>query len=129
MTVVVDTSALIEVVLKQALAERCAAALRGSGSLLMSAGTLAEALVVAGRKGVGPALSLLLDGLRAQVVPVTEDTAARIGEAYSRWGKGVHPAGLNLGDCFAYALARERGVPLLFVGEDFARTDVASALA
>lgn len=129
MTTVVDTSALVEVILKQPLAERCAAALRGGGGLLISAGTLAEALVVAGRKGVGPALSLLLDGLRAQVVPVTEDTAARIGEAYARWGKGVHPAGLNLGDCFAYALARERGLPLLFVGGDFARTDVRSALA
>lgn len=128
MTTVVDTSALIEVVLKQPLAERCAAVLRGGGELLISAGTLAEALVVAGRKGIGPALSLLLDGLRAQVVPVTGDTAARVGEAYSRWGRGVHPAGLNFGDCFAYALARERGLPLLFVGEDFARTDVLQAL-
>ena len=50
-----------------------------------------------------------------------------MGEAYARWGKGFHPAGLNFGDCFAYALARERGATLLFVGDDFSRTDVKSA--
>jgi ribonuclease VapC len=50
-----------------------------------------------------------------------------VAEAYARWGRGAHPAGLNFGDCFPYALARERGAPLLFVGEDFARTDLEPA--
>ena len=49
-------------------------------------------------------------------------------EAYAAWGKGIHPAGLNLGDCFAYALARELGCPLLYVGRDFVWTDLAAAL-
>jgi ribonuclease VapC len=49
-------------------------------------------------------------------------------DAYARWGKGVHPAALNLGDCFAYALATELRCPLLYLGEDFARTDIRSAL-
>ena len=50
-----------------------------------------------------------------------------MGEAYDQWGKGVHPAGLNFGDCFAYALAKMRGSPLLFVGNDFIKTDVIAA--
>lgn len=63
-----------------------------------------------------------------EVVPVTAATAARVAEAYARWGKGRHPAGLNLGDCFAYALAREAGCPLLYVGQDFAQTDLPAAI-
>ena len=59
---------------------------------------------------------------------MTAATSNRVAAAYDRWGKGVHPARLNLGDCFAYALAEERGCPLLFVGEDFSRTDIASCL-
>ena len=55
-------------------------------------------------------------------------SARRISEAYARWGKGVHPAGLNYGDCFAYEVASERGCPLLFVGDDFSRTDLRSVL-
>lgn len=51
-----------------------------------------------------------------------------IGKAYRQWGKGFHPAGLNFGDCFAYALAKERDLPLLFVGNDFARTDIRPAI-
>jgi ribonuclease VapC len=61
-------------------------------------------------------------------VNVTKSTAMAMGEAYRRWGKGLHPAGLNFGDCFAYVLAMERACPLLYVGEDFKRTDVRSAL-
>ena len=57
-------------------------------------------------------------------MPVTEYDAFQVAEAYSQWGKGVHPAGLNYGDCFAYALARQRACPLLFVGEDFTKTDI-----
>lgn len=62
----------------------------------------------------------------APVAPMDADTVA---DAYDRWGKGVHPAGLNFGDCFAYALAKSQNCPLLFVGDDFAQTDVESALA
>lgn len=61
--------------------------------------------------------------------PVAPVDADKVADAYDRWGKGVHPAGLNFGDCFAYALARVRGCPLLFVGDDFRRTDITSAIA
>jgi ribonuclease VapC len=63
-----------------------------------------------------------------EVAPVTGATARLAGEAYGRWGKGIHPAGLNYGDCFSYALAKERDWPLLFIGDDFSRTDILSAL-
>lgn len=59
---------------------------------------------------------------------MTHDHARRARAAYRVWGKGNHPARLNLGDCFAYALAKERGEPLLFKGRDFPQTDIASAL-
>ena len=61
------------------------------------------------------------------MVPVTEHDAFKVAEAYARWGRGAHAAGLNYGDCFAYALARQRACPLLFVGEDFAETDITLA--
>jgi ribonuclease VapC len=70
----------------------------------------------------------LLAGVGVEVVPFTAGQAALAREGWRRFGKGRHPAGLNLGDCFAYALARERGEPLLFKGEDFARTDVRRAV-
>ena len=67
----------------------------------------------------------LIDELSIQVVPVTRAGAVGAANAYARWGKGRHPAALNFGDCLSYALAAERGCPLLYVGNDFARTDVA----
>jgi ribonuclease VapC len=70
----------------------------------------------------------LIDSFGFNVVPVTEDSASRIGVTYDRWGKGVNPAGLNFGDCFAYEVARRFGCPLLYVGNDFARTDIESVL-
>jgi ribonuclease VapC len=58
------------------------------------------------------------------VVSVTPAAARRVAAAYERWGKGMHPAGLNFGDCFAYEVAKEHGCRLLYVGEDFGCTDV-----
>ena len=66
--------------------------------------------------------------LDAEIAPVTDDFARSVADAYDRWGKGVNPAGLNFADCFAYALAMERSCPLLFVGDDFAKTDVVPAI-
>jgi ribonuclease VapC len=63
-----------------------------------------------------------------EVVPVDAEAAAAIGRGYARYGKGLHAASLNFGDGFAYALARERNCPLLFIGNDFSLTDVARAL-
>jgi ribonuclease VapC len=125
--IAVDTSALMAVILGEAQSDACMDVLAAGAEVLISAGTVAEALIVAGRRNVADEMSALIDQLGFTVVPVSAAAARRIAQAYSQWGKGVHPAGLNFGDCFAYAVAREHGCPLLYVGEDFARTDVAAA--
>ncbi|WP_227308299.1 type II toxin-antitoxin system VapC family toxin [Acidisoma cellulosilyticum] len=119
-----DTSALIAILKDEPEAERCLAALHPTETILMSGGTLAELLVVGERLGKQAAILDLLAGLQAEIVPVTIEQAYDVSTAYRQWGKGIHPAGLNFGDCFAYALARRRACPLLFVGQDFAKTDV-----
>jgi len=122
--IVVDTSALMAVVLGEPKAEACIVALEKEPALAISAGTVAEALIVAEHRNVRPELESLLDGLGFEVVPVSTAMARRVADAYARWGKGMHRAALNFGDCFAYALAKERGCRLLYVGADFAHTDV-----
>ena len=122
--IVVDTSALMAVVLGEPKAEACIVALEKEPALAISAGTVAEALIVAEHRNVQPELESLLDGLGFEVVPVSTAMARRVADAYARWGKGMHRAALNFGDCFAYALAKERGCRLLYVGADFAHTDV-----
>ena len=86
-----------------------------------------EALIVAGRQGLGAEMSVLLDGLDLEIASVSPATAGQVANAYAQWGEG-HPAGLNIGDCFAYEVAKTQDCPLLYVGKDFARTDVASVL-
>lgn len=108
-------------------ADRCVAALQKNEDVAISAATVAEALIVALMRGVGDDMRRLLHGFGFEIVAVTPSAAQRVADAYRRWGKGRHRAGLNLGDCFAYALAEERGIPLLFVGEDFGRTDLSAA--
>lgn len=81
--------------------------------------------MVAGLRGVRRPVERLL--ATARVVPLTERDANVAADAYALWGKGRHPAGLNLADCYAYALAKTWDAPLLYVGEDFPQTDVASA--
>ena len=125
--IVIDTSAIMAILLDEPEADSCIAAIAGNDILLMSAGTLAETLIVADRRAVGTEAAKLIDGLGVEVVPVTPEDARRVAAAYTQWGKGLHPAALNFGDCFGYALARERDCPLLFIGEDFARTDIVSA--
>ena len=128
---IVDTSAIIAIVRREpegsAFFERVLEASRPA----MSAATFVEAsLVIEGRGGrqAGADLDSFFAAAGIEVVAVTSDTARLAREAWRVWGKGNHPARLNFGDCFAYALARERGEPLLFKGEDFARTDVRRAL-
>lgn len=125
--IVVDTSALMAVALKEPMGDACRAALENASAVQMSAGTLAECLIVAGRRGLAGAMSEAVESFGITIVPVMEADARRAAEAYARWGKGVHPAGLNLGDCFAYALAKAQDCPLLYVGNDFAQTDVTGA--
>jgi len=122
--IAVDTSALMAVVLGEAEANACIAVLEKEDEILISAATIAEALIVAARRNVGDEMATLIDGLGFNAVAVTPASARRVAQAYARWGKGVHAAGLNFGDCFAYELAREHDCPLLYVGGDFARTDI-----
>ncbi len=126
--IAVDTSALMAVLLGEPLAGACMTALETGGDLLMSAGTVAEALIVADRCNLGTEMARLIDGLGFDIAPVTPAAARRIAAACAQWGKGVHPAALNFGDCFAYEVAREHGCPLLFVGDAFSRTDLTPAL-
>lgn len=126
--IAVDTSALIAALLEQERGEDCAAALRTSDHLVISAGTLSEAFIVATARNIRPQMQQLIDELDFDVVPVTSDTAKRVADAYARWGRGHHRAALNFGDCFAYEVAKAHGCPLLYVGKDFAKTDVASVL-
>lgn len=126
--IAVDTSALIAIVLNEPKADACAAALEAEDRLLISAGTVAEALIVAARRNVGEEVAQLIDGLGFEIVNVTPVSARHIVEAYEKWGKGVHPAALNFGDCFAYGVAKEHNCPLLYVGEDFSQTDIEGVL-
>lgn len=124
--IVVDTSALVAIVVREPESAACINALAAESDASVSAGTMAEALIVASRRGVVDEMTQLLDELDLQIIPVTAASARRIGQVYKQWGKGVHPAGLNFGDCFAYALAKEYSCPLLFIGDDFSKTDVES---
>ena len=126
--IAVDTSALMTIVLNEPEADACIAALEAEDDLLISAGTVAEALIVAGRRNVDDEMERLIEGLGFEVVSITPASARRIAYAYKTRGKGVHPAALNFGDCFAYEVAKEHGCRLLYVGEDFAQTDVESVL-
>lgn len=125
--IVVDTSALMAIVLNELDADRCIEALASAEALFISAGTVAEVLIVASRRGVYQEINSLVNNLDFKIQPVSEGVARRIAQAYQRWGKGVHAASLNFGDCFAYATAQELGLPLLYIGNDFTRTDIESA--
>ena len=123
-----DTSALMAVLLDEEQTAACAEALTSNERIVMSAATVAEALIVAERRGLGAEMAALIDGLSLDVETVTLAVARRVAEIYARWGKGIDPAGLNFGDCFAYDVAKTRSCPLLYIGKDFPRTDIAGVL-
>ena len=83
---------------------------------------------MASSRNVGAEMAQLIDGLGLEIVSVTPASARRIAHAYEQWGKGVHLASLNFGDCFAYEIAKEHECRLLYVGKDFDKTDVESVL-
>jgi ribonuclease VapC len=122
--IAVDTSALMAIILNEPEADACISALEAEESVVISAGTLAEALIVAARRNIAEELSRLIDGLGFEIVSVTPAAARRISGVYQQWGKGVHRAGLNFGGCFAYEVAKTHGCRLLYVGGDFAKTDI-----
>jgi ribonuclease VapC len=124
-----DTSALVAVVLGEPEAESFLSALR-SDAVSISAVSFSEALIVVeARQGLdaGRDLELLVAGVVDRVVAVDQAHAQAAANAWRRFGKGRHPAGLNFGDCFAYATASLANLPLLFKGGDFSQTDLRSA--
>ena len=123
--IVVDTSALVAILKREAHRDACIEAL-DKNRTCMSAGTLVECFVTAEWNGAGDEMRRMVGALAPRIVPVTEEAAYQAHLAYRRWGKGRHPAKLNFGDCFSYVLAKELGCPLLFVGNDFSQTDIAS---
>ena len=94
--------------------------------ILSAAGLVETSLVIEGRYGDSGTrdLDIFLRKARVEIAPVSAEQAEIAREAWRRFGKGRHPASLNFGDCFSYALAKDRGERLLFVGEDFSKTDV-----
>jgi ribonuclease VapC len=127
---VIDTSAILAILLQEPEAMRLGRAIALAPTRLLSAANLLEAgMLVQYRFGESgnDDLDRLLRTLRIEIAPVTERQANIARDAHRRFGKGLHPASLNYGDCFAYALALESEEPLLFKGDDFSRTDVATA--
>lgn len=126
--IVVDTSALMAVLLDEADSVPYEEALLRHEVLYLSAATRLEATIVAAGRSVGGRLEEMLALLSVRVAPVDDATLHHAIAGFRTYGKGRHPAALNFGDCFAYGLAKATGLPLLFKGDDFSRTDILSAL-
>ncbi len=124
---VIDTSALIAILLQEPEAGDYVLAIRKDSVRLLSAiSALEAAVVIESRKGPtgGRDLDLLLHRSETEIVPFNVEQFEIARSAYRQYGKGHHPAALNLGDCCAYALAKVSGEPLLAKGDDFRGTDV-----
>ncbi|MGH4013601.1 MAG: type II toxin-antitoxin system VapC family toxin [Pseudonocardiaceae bacterium] len=127
---VLDTSAVVAILFDEPGRRALTEAIEADPVRLLSAANLLEcALVVEARRGesAGRELDLLLHRAYVDTVSVTADQVEIARQAWRRFGKGRHPAGLNFGDCFSYALAHSSGEALLYRGEDFARTDIPRA--
>lgn len=128
---IVDTSAVLAVLLDEGEAEEFTGLLLDSDVCLMSAVSFVEASIIAETNGGDGGVRQLDAFLRTagiSIEPVNEEQALAARQAYSDYGKGRHAAGLNLGDCFSYALAKVSGEPLLFKGSDFRKTDIIAAV-
>jgi ribonuclease VapC len=124
---IIDTSALLAILFDESDGPALLRRIAEAPIRLMSSANAVEAWIVADRHAnpaKGPALDALLETLGIDIVPVTVQHARLARTAYHTYGKGRHPAGLNFGDCFAYALAKATDLPLLFKGDDFGQTDV-----
>ena len=126
---VLDSSAVLAILFDEPHRRAFTVSIERDPRRLMSAGNVLEsALVAEARRGepAGRELDLLLHRAEVQVVPGDSEQVEIARSAWRLYGKGRRPAGLNFGDCFAYALATASGEPLLFTGEDFRRTDIAA---
>jgi ribonuclease VapC len=129
--IVLDPSAIIAILREEEEANAFLDVIVEAEQCFLSAVGLFEASMVMighGVPGAADGLDALVRRRGIEIVPFDEDLALGSRVAFLRFGKGRHPAGLNFGDCVSYALAQSRGLPLLFKGTDFAKTDVISAL-
>ena len=127
---VIDTSALLAILLNDPERRRYNKLIAASRKRLLSAASLVETgmvLEVRSGEGAGRELDLFLHRAKFEVVPLDADQAEIARTAFRHYGKGSHPAGLNFGDCLAYAAAKATGEPLLFKGGDFSKTDIPAA--
>lgn len=127
---VLDTSAIVAIVLKEPGYELVAQRIRGADAVVLSAPTALETAMVLSSKlkrDSRPLLGELFRKMNAEIVDFSEIHYDAAALAFMRFGKGRHKAALNFGDCMSYALAKVSGLPLLYFGEDFSRTDVQSA--
>ena len=126
---IVDTSAVLAILLREAEAHRFEALIAASSCRMSVANLLEASMVLEGRGGraAGKALDDFLAVAEVEAAAVTTEQLEAARDAWRRYGKGNHPAALNCGDCFAYALASTTGEPLLFKGNDFTQTDVSAA--
>lgn len=122
-----ETSAVVAISFDEATAPELKREIEGADRLYIGAATLFEAiLVISRRTGVDAEerLLALMRGLNVEIVPFDADQLRFAQSAYVRYGKGRHPAALNFGDCLSYAAAKASGARLLYVGDDFAQTDL-----
>lgn len=125
---IVDSSAIMAILLQEAEAEAFAWLLEKTDIVFISACNVLELHIVCQSRGVpGDAVDTILERFGVNVLPFTLTHLTLAVIAHRQYGKGNHDARLNFGDCFAYALAKETGYPLLYKGVDFAKTDIASA--
>lgn len=128
---VLDTSALIAIILGEPERRPFFRAILSDATRIVGEPTVFEAIMVMmGRMGAGgeDEVEYLLERLDIEILPFTRIHRDIATDAFRRFGKGRHPAGLNFGDCMAYAVAKATGEPLLFKGNDFSRTDIRAAL-
>ena len=123
---IVDSSAIMAVVFKEPEGPAFSGIITASEASMSVVGLVESSVVALGRKGEAglQVLNELIAEFEITLVEVTPEQGQLAIEAFRRYGRGRHPARLNMGDCFAYALARSRGEALLFKGDDFSRTDV-----
>jgi ribonuclease VapC len=126
--VVLDSSAIVAIQLKELGYERLLASVENAGILAVGVPTLLEStMVLTARLGqdARPLLAAFVHRVDAEVIAFNQEHLDAAVSAFLRFGRGRHPAGLNFGDCMSYAVASVAGLPLLFTGDDFSRTDIA----
>ena len=127
---ILDSSAILAILLGEPQAVHLMQRMQRAPLLAIAAPTLLETAMVISRRVTGDSRQILNDFVRefeVEVIPFTREHYDAAIDAFSRFGKGRHPAALNFGDCMTYAAVRLSGLPLLFVGDDFSRTDIEPA--